>query len=133
MAKQILVPEDEDEKGYLQRKSPALSVWYLPMIDRLRALFGNPEDAKLISWHALADRIKGAGKRRHPSDGKQWKSFNAKFTKEFGDEARNVRFALSTDEMNPFGDLSSTHSTWPVILTIYNLRPYLARSVGIFY
>ena len=27
--------------------------------------------------------------------------------------------------MNPFGDLSSSHSTWPVILTIYNLPPYL--------
>ena len=63
-----------------------------------------------MSWHASAERIKGDGKLRHPSDGKQWKSFNAKFTKEFGDEARNVRFALSTDEMNPFGDLSS-HST----------------------
>ena len=33
-------------------------------------------------------------KLRHPSDGMQWKSFNAKFAKEFGDKARNVRFAL---------------------------------------
>ena len=49
MVKQIPVPEDEEEEGYMQRKSPALSVWYLPMIDRLRALFGNPEDAKLMS------------------------------------------------------------------------------------
>jgi hypothetical protein len=38
-------PEDEEEEGYMQRKSPALSVWYLPVIDRLRALFRNPEDA----------------------------------------------------------------------------------------
>jgi hypothetical protein len=33
-------------------------------------------------------------------------------------------FALSTDGMNPFGDLSSSHSTWPIILTIYNLPPW---------
>jgi len=126
MAKhQIPVTEDEGERGYMQRKSPALSVWYLLVIDRMRALFGNPEDAKLMSWHASAERIKGDGKLRHPSDGKQWKSFNAKFVKEFGDEARNVRFALSMDGMNPFGDLSSSHSTWLVILTIYNLPPYL--------
>jgi hypothetical protein len=26
--------------------------------------------------------------------------------------------------MNPFSDLNSSHSTWPVILTIYNLPPY---------
>ena len=29
--------------------------------------------------------------------------------------------------MNLFGDLSSSHSTWPVILTIYNLPPYLCQ------
>ena len=61
--KQIpVVPKDEEEVGYEQRKSLALSVWCLPMIDRLRALFGNPEDAKLMSWHALAKCINGDGK-----------------------------------------------------------------------
>ena len=40
-------------------------------------------------------------------------------------EVRNVRFALSTNGMNSFGDLSSTHSTWLVILT--NLPPYLCQ------
>jgi hypothetical protein len=46
---QIPSPEDEEEEGYMQRKSSTLSVWYLPMIDRLRALFENPEDAQLMS------------------------------------------------------------------------------------
>ena len=95
------------------------------MIDRLRALFRNLEDAKLMSWHASAERIKGNGKLRHPSDANQWKRFDAKYAKVFGDEARNVRFALSTDGMNPFGDLSNSHSTWSVILTVYNLPSYL--------
>jgi hypothetical protein len=116
--------EDDEQDGYTQRKSPALLVWYLPVIDRLRALFENPEDAKLMSWHALAERKKDDDKLRHPSDGKQWKRFNVKFP-EFGDEARNVRFILSTDGMNPFGDLNSTHNTWLVTLTIYNLPPHL--------
>ena len=49
MAKKQPPLEDDEEEGYTQRKSPALSVWYLPVIDRLRALFGNPEDAKLMS------------------------------------------------------------------------------------
>jgi hypothetical protein len=70
--------------------------------------------------------MKDDGKLRHPSDGKQWKHFNAKFS-EFGDEARNVRFALSTDGMNSFGDLNSSYSTWLVILTIYNLPPCLCE------
>jgi hypothetical protein len=66
--------------------------------------------------------MKDNGKLRHPSDGKQWKRFNAKFL-EFGDEARNIRFTLSTDGMNLFDDLSSLHNTWLIILTIYNLPP----------
>jgi hypothetical protein len=96
------------------------------MIDHLRAIFGNPEDAKLMSWHASHDCKKGDDKLRHPSDGKQWKDFNDTFP-EFGEEARNVRFALSTDKMNPFDDLSSTHNTWPVILTIDNLPPLICQ------
>jgi hypothetical protein len=47
--KQISSQQDEEEEGYMQRKSPALLMWYLPVIDRLRAIFGNPKDAKLIS------------------------------------------------------------------------------------
>jgi len=46
----------------MQRKSPTLSVWYLPVIDRIRALFGNLEDAQLMSWHALAECKKVDGK-----------------------------------------------------------------------
>jgi hypothetical protein len=85
-------------------------VWYLPVIDQLCALFGNPKDAKLMSWHASAERTKDDGKLQHPSDGKPWKRFNAKFP-EFGNEARNVRLVLSMDEMNPFGDLNNSHNT----------------------
>jgi len=77
MTKQIPVPEDEEEEGYVQRKSPALSLWYLPVIDRLRALFENPKDAKMMSWLASAEDA--VGKLGHPSDSKQWNSFNAKF------------------------------------------------------
>ena len=108
--KQISSREDEEEGGYMQRKSPALLVWYLPVIDRLPALFGNPKDAQLMLWHASAEQMTDDGKLRHRSDGMQWKRFDAKFLKEFGDKARNVRFALSTDGMNLFGDLSSSHS-----------------------
>jgi hypothetical protein len=55
-------------------------VWYLPVIDRLCALFRNLEDAKLMPWHASADRKKGNGMLRHPSDGQQWKDFDNAYT-----------------------------------------------------
>ena len=43
----------------------------------------------------------------------------------FGLESRNLRLGLSTYGMNPFGNLSTNHSSWPVLLTIYNLSPWL--------
>ena len=42
-AKQILSHKNEEEEGYTQRKSPALSMCYLPVNDRLCAIFRNPE------------------------------------------------------------------------------------------
>jgi hypothetical protein len=39
---------------------------------------------------------------------------------------RNVVFGLATDGFNPFGSNSASHSTWPVILVIYNFPPDMA-------
>jgi hypothetical protein len=46
------------------------------MTDRLCAPFRNPEDAKLMTWHASLDHKKDDGMLRHPSDGQQWKDFD---------------------------------------------------------
>ena len=48
----------------------------------------------------------------------------SKFT-DFGGDAMNLWLGLSTDGMNPQGNMSSTHNTLPIILTIYNLPPWL--------
>jgi hypothetical protein len=37
------------------------------------------------------------------------------------------RFSMSTDGVNPFGNQSSTHSTWPIVLSLYNLPPWLCK------
>ena len=107
-----------------QRRIHALVVWYLSPIDHLRHLFSNPRDSELMRWWASDERKKDDEVLRHPPDAQQWKDFDAKYPK-FHEDPRNVRFALSTDGINPFGDRTSTHSTWPVILLIYNLPPWL--------
>ena len=43
----------------------------------------------------------------------------------FEEEKRNVRMALSLDGMNLFLVWSTSHSTWHVLLVIYNLPPWL--------
>ena len=101
-------------------------MWYLSPIDRLRRLFSNPRDLELMRWWALDERKKDDGVLCHPSDAQQWKDFDANYL-EFHEDSRNVRFTLSTNGMNPFGDKTSTHNTWPVILSIYNLPPWLCQ------
>ena len=52
------------------------------------------------------------GKISHPTDGTQWKLFDAKYT-EFSS--------------NPFNERMSDRSTWPVILAIYNIPTWLCQ------
>jgi hypothetical protein len=33
-----------------QRRIPALVMWYLPVVDRLRRMFQNPKEAALKTW-----------------------------------------------------------------------------------
>jgi hypothetical protein len=41
---------DSDKKDNKKRKIPALVIWYLPVIDRLKCVFSNPKDAELVCW-----------------------------------------------------------------------------------
>ncbi|XP_074278314.1 uncharacterized protein LOC141601906 [Silene latifolia] len=107
----------------LGKKYPSAKVlWYLPIIPRLIRLFSIKSDAKHLRWHA--EGRKKDGKHRHPADSPQWEIVDDKYP-EFKNEVRNLRLGLSTDGMNPFVSLSSLHSTWPVLLVIYNLPPWL--------
>jgi len=67
--------KEKEVDYYAQKKIPALVMWYLPVVDRLRCLFAHPEDAKLMSRHA-SDEHKNDGKLRHPTDGTQWQDLN---------------------------------------------------------
>ncbi|XP_019173902.1 PREDICTED: uncharacterized protein LOC109169475 [Ipomoea nil] len=85
-------------------------------------MFANPRDAKNLQWHAIGR--KNDGKLRHPADSPQWRNIDRSWP-EFGTENRNLRLGLCTDGMNPHGNMSSRHSTWPVLLAVYNLPPWL--------
>ena len=61
---------------------------------------------------------------RHSVDSSQWKTLDRLYP-DFVDYPRNVRLGLASDGMNPFGNLSTNHSSWPVLLMIYNLPHWL--------
>ncbi|XP_020203464.1 uncharacterized protein LOC109789016 [Cajanus cajan] len=109
--------EDVVEKG-----PPAKVLWYLPIIPRFKRLFANATDAMNLTWHA--DKRNCDGMLRHPTNSPQWKKIDGLFPN-FGSEARNLRLGLASDGMNPFGNLSTNHSSWPVLFSIYNFPPWL--------
>ena len=101
--------------------------WYLPIIPRFKRLFASAHDASNLTWHSVS-RIND-GLLRHPTDSPQWKTIDHLYP-EFGAEPRNLRLGLALDGINPFGNLTITHSSWPVLLMIYNLPPWLCMKVN---
>ncbi|GJS28887.1 hypothetical protein Tco_0489507 [Tanacetum coccineum] len=81
------------------KKVPKKVLHYFLIIPRLQHLYKSSHTAKEMIWHAT-------GKCTEP-------------------KPRNVRLGLAADGFNPFGNLSQAYSMWPVILTTYNLPPWL--------
>jgi hypothetical protein len=67
------------------------------------------------------------GKIRHPVDGKQWKHFDLPHQEDFSNDPTNIRFGLSTDGMNPSGEMMNSHITWSVVMCIFNLPIWLCH------
>jgi hypothetical protein len=44
-------PSNQDSQGSKERKVPALVMWYLPIIHRLKRIFSNAREAQLLLWH----------------------------------------------------------------------------------
>ncbi|XP_019231381.1 PREDICTED: uncharacterized protein LOC109212211 [Nicotiana attenuata] len=99
-------------------KIPRKVLRYFPLKPRLQRLFTSSEIASDMTWHH-DQRLKD-GVLRHPADSDAWKHFDTSNPGFFRDP-RNVRLGLASDVINPFGNLSVSHSTWPVIITVYNL------------
>ena len=85
-------------------------------------MFGSASDAKNLRWHA-DERIMD-GLLRHPASSPQWKTVDRLYPK-FAQDPRNLRLDLASDGMNPFGNLTTNHSSWSVLLMIYNLPLWL--------
>jgi hypothetical protein len=60
-----------------------------------------------------------------PSDGSALNYIKEKWPI-FKEEHRNVRLSLATDGVNPFGELRSTYSVWPVFVINNNLPPWMS-------
>nr|GEW45272.1 hypothetical protein [Tanacetum cinerariifolium] len=112
------------------RKVPKKVLRYFLIIPRLQHLYTSSHTAKEMIWHATR-KCTEPGKMQHPVDGRAWKKFDTNYP-DFAKEPRNVRLGLAADGFNPFGNLSQAYSMWPVILTTYNLPPWLCMKESSF-
>jgi hypothetical protein len=58
--------KSEGEGSKSKRGGPAKVVWYLPIAERMKRMFANKEQAKLVRWHA--EEWKVDTMLRHPAD-----------------------------------------------------------------
>jgi hypothetical protein len=114
-------------KDETRRKMPVKVLRHFPLIPRLQRMFCSPSISKLILWHS-ENRSNRDGRDNlvmHPCDSKAWRHFHENMDNTFGDNARNINFALAANNMNLFKQTWSMWSTWFVTLLNYNLPPWL--------
>lgn len=105
-----------------KRRIPRKILRYFPLTPRLQRLYMTETTSSHMKWHKEG-RVSD-DTMRHPADSLAWKHFDDIHT-QFASDVRNVRLGLASDGFNPFGIMSVSYTTWPVILIPYNLPPWL--------
>ncbi|XP_065874236.1 uncharacterized protein [Euphorbia lathyris] len=101
---------------------PFRKMVYFPLTPRLRRLFASKATAEHMRWHH--NHVCDEETMCHPCDSEAWKHFNHS-NESFAAESRNVRLGLCTDGFQPFGQSGKQYSSWPIIVTPYNLPPWM--------
>ena len=104
------------------KKIPQKVLRYFPLAPRLQRLYASRKTASDMRWHK-EKRSQEENVYRHPADALAWNEFDRNH-EWFANDSRNVRLGLASDGFNPFGDMSSAYSMWPVMLVPYNLPPW---------
>jgi hypothetical protein len=72
-----------------------------------------------------ARNISGDSFLRMPADLFAFREIEEKWA-DFKDESHNVRLSLAADGVNPFRELRSIYSVWPIFVINNNLPPWMS-------
>ena len=114
----------EVDSGDGQKRQLAIPVKilrYIPFILRIQRLYMTEESVKQMTWQKYGRRY-NSKKLVHPSDGEASTRFDM-IHREKALEARNVRVALATDGLNPYGMVAASYTCWPMFVIPLNLPP----------
>jgi hypothetical protein len=114
--------ESRWQDGTGTKRVPHKVLRHFPLVPRLQRIFAAKQTSEETQWHKKV-RKPVDNVMSHPADGEAWKDFDKKFS-EFADDPRNLRLSLATDGFNPFGNMSTQYSMWPVLVTPLNLPPW---------
>ncbi|GJS02102.1 hypothetical protein Tco_0318610 [Tanacetum coccineum] len=103
-------------------ETPHQFMHYFPLIPRLQRLYASKVTTTHMRWHD--EHVQKDGIMSHPSDAEAWKHFDQTYPS-FAEETRNVRLGLCTDGFQSFGQSGKQYSCWLVIVTPYNLPPWM--------
>ena len=113
------------EPGHRKKGVGAKVLQFFPIIPILQRLFMSRKTVEYMSWHGLNSMVPGV--MTHPSHSEAWKHFD-RCHPAFASDHRNVRLGLCADGFSPFGYSAKSYSIWPVILTVYNLPPWMCMT-----
>jgi hypothetical protein len=114
--------ESRWKDGTGRKQVPHKVLRHFPLVARLKRIFHAKQTSEQTQWHKKV-RKPVDNVMSHPADGEAWDHFDKTFP-DFADDPRNLRLALATDGFNPFGNMSTQYSMWPVLLTPLNLPPW---------
>ena len=87
---------------------------HFSLVPRLQRLFVSKKRSEEAQWHKLKRKY-NEKEMTHPANRKAWEDFDNRWP-DFAEDARNLRLGLATYGFNPFSNMSSSYSMWPVFL-----------------
>nr|XP_045088019.1 uncharacterized protein LOC123495193 [Aegilops tauschii subsp. strangulata] len=104
-----------------KKSIPEKVLRHFPLIPRLQRMFISKKSSREVKWHQLK-RQPVDNELSHPADGEAWKEFD-RIHLDFAADPRNIKLGIATDGFNPFGNMSTSYSMWPIFVVPYNLPP----------
>jgi hypothetical protein len=105
------------------KRVPQKVLFHIPIIPRLQRMFRCEIIEQFMDYHARNRNEDGV--LRMPNDGSAFREIEGKW-KDFKDEPHNVRISLVADGVNPFRELRSIYSVWPIFVINNNIPPWMS-------
>ena len=105
------------------RRVPRKVLRHIPIIPHLQQLFRCESIEQFMDYHAHNRSEDGV--LRMPADGSAFREIEEKWAY-FKDEPHNVRLSLKADGVNPFRELRSIYSVWPIFVINNKIPPWMS-------